>query len=414
MEFQMSSRKTFLNHAYQSTFWACLSQQLCHGDSSSGKTILLRSSWQTVNIGDIAHTPGVLALLEHHCPNVQVKLWPSDTRNGVKEMLQKRFPKLEIVDRKNIHEEMKKADFLLHGSGPSLVAFKDVKKWIETTGKPFGVFGITLPSIYDGLVETLNRAEFIFFRDSHSLNFAKKQGIHAPVMQFGPDGAFAVDLRNENKSKVFLSQHQLEDQKFLCCIPRYRFTPYWKIKNKPFNQERHDRNEEMKEHDHAPLRKAIEAVIQQSDMKVLICPEDRSQMEIGKTMLYDKLPVKIRHRVVWRENYWLTDEALSIYTHSAGLFGLEMHSPIMCIGNDIPAIVCRFKEQTSKGFMWEDIGLKEWLFDMDQPEQVQHLTQTVLQLALNPEASKQKAISARKRVEAFQHNMTQKLLRTLG
>jgi len=29
----------------------------------------------------------------------------------------------------------------------------------------------------------------------------------------------------------------------------------------------------------------------------------------------------------------------------------------MCIGNGIPAVVCRFKEQTTKGFMWEDIGL---------------------------------------------------------
>ena len=29
----------------------------------SGPRILLRSSWQTVNIGDIAHTPGVIALL---------------------------------------------------------------------------------------------------------------------------------------------------------------------------------------------------------------------------------------------------------------------------------------------------------------------------------------------------------------
>ena len=28
------------------------------------RRILLRSSWQTVNIGDIAHTPGVLAILE--------------------------------------------------------------------------------------------------------------------------------------------------------------------------------------------------------------------------------------------------------------------------------------------------------------------------------------------------------------
>jgi hypothetical protein len=30
--------------------------------------ILLRSSWQVVNIGDIAHTPGVLALIEKHTP----------------------------------------------------------------------------------------------------------------------------------------------------------------------------------------------------------------------------------------------------------------------------------------------------------------------------------------------------------
>ena len=170
----------------------------------------------------------------------------------------------------------------------------------------------------------------------------------------------------------------------------------------------------MKEQDHAPLRKAIEAVLQKSDMKILICPEDRSQMEIGKTMLYDKLSPKLKQRVVWRENYWLTDEALSIYTHSAGLFGLEMHSPIMCIGNDIPAIVCRFEEQTSKGFMWEDIGLKDWLFDMDQPKQVEKLTNTILQLALNPKASKQKAIDARKRVEAFQNNMCLNLLKKLS
>jgi polysaccharide pyruvyl transferase WcaK-like protein len=410
----MSSRKTFLEGSLQLAFLAGISQNLLHGDLTSKKTILLRSSWQTVNIGDIAHTPGVLALLERYCPNVKVKLWPSDTRNGVKEMLQQRFPNLEIIHRKNLKAEMQSADFLLHGSGPSLVAFKDVKRWVDTTGKPFGVFGITLPAIYDGLVDILNRADFIFFRDSHSLAFAKTQGVKAPLMKFGPDGAFGVDLRNESKARSFMSQHKLEDQNFLCCIPRYRYTPYWKIKNKPFNHERHERNEEMKEHDHAPLRKAIEAVIQQSDMKVLICPEDQSQMEIGKEMLYDKLPSQMKHRIIWRENYWLTDEALSIYSHSAGLFGLEMHSPIMCIGNDIPAIVCRFKEQTSKGYMWEDIGLTDWLFDMDQPKQVQKLTETVLQLALQPHTSKQKAIAARKRVEAFQRNMTDQLLHALS
>ena len=43
-----------------------------------------------------------------------------------------------------------------------------------------------------------------------------------------------------------------------------------------------------------------------------------------------------------------------------GLFGSEMHSPIMALSNGIPAIVCRFAEQTTKGIMC-DIGLGDWL-----------------------------------------------------
>jgi len=34
-------------------------------------SILVRSFWQTVNIGDIGHTPGLLALLEKHLPEVE-------------------------------------------------------------------------------------------------------------------------------------------------------------------------------------------------------------------------------------------------------------------------------------------------------------------------------------------------------
>ena len=75
-----------------------------------------------------------------------------------------------------------------------------------------------------------------------------------------------------------------------------------------------------------------------------------TQMAVGKKLFLDRLPADVNQRVVWRENFWLSDEALSTYVRSAGLFGSEMHSPIMALGNGIPAIVCRFKEQTSKGF----------------------------------------------------------------
>jgi len=155
------------------------------------------------------------------------------------------------------------------------------------------------------------------------------------------------------------------------------------------DEHKHQRNEAMKEHDHAPLREAIVAVTRQTPLKVLLCPEDRSQMTVGKEMLLDRLPQDVKARVVWRERYWLTDEAVSTYVRSAGLFGNEMHSPIMCIGHGVPAIVCRFKEQTSKGFMWRDIGLG------DDEADVKRVVPAVLELAMDPGAAKAKAARAR-------------------
>jgi len=58
------------------------------------RRILLRSSWQTVNIGDIAHTPGMLALLEKLRPKDLVTLWPSGLSEEVEKLLTTRFPKL--------------------------------------------------------------------------------------------------------------------------------------------------------------------------------------------------------------------------------------------------------------------------------------------------------------------------------
>ena len=393
------------------------------GQENVPKHILIRSSWQTVNIGDIAHTPGVLHILEQHVPEVKVTLWPSRIDNGVEEMLRARFPKLHIARRNS--DELKAAfddcDFLLHGSGPSLVAQKDVKLWSEETGKPYGVYGITVAPKQStsteaasdtALAETmriLSGARFVFFRDSHSLAFAKSKGCNSPVMEFGPDGAFACDLRDDEKAKQFLTDHQLEEGNFLCCIPRLRYTPYWRIKDRPLDPVKKARNDERKEQDHAPHREAILNVLDATDLKILLCPEDQTQMAVGKEMILDRLPKSALNRVVWRPNYWLTGEAVSTYRMSAGLFGNEMHSPIMCIGQGIPAIVCRWAEQTSKGFMWEDIGLGDWLFDFDKEEDRKRLPETVLDLATHPEVWRKKAADARAQVEKRQRETMQTL-----
>ncbi len=261
-----------------------------------------------MNIGDIAHTPGMLALLERHLPEARVTLWPSSVDNGVEELLRKRFPRLAILPaRPDVAAVYAGHDLLLHGSGPSLVGEKQVAAWRAQGPKPYGVLGITLGTPAAQTVELLNGA------------------------------AFATDVHNAAKADAFLRAAGLEPGGFLCCIPRYRNTPYWTIKaGTPFDPAKQRRNDEMKEHDHAPLRAALVEVVRQTRRKVLICPEDRTQMALGKQVLLDRLPADVRDRVAWRQDYWLVDEALSVYVRTAGLFGNEMHSPIMCIGNGIP------------------------------------------------------------------------------
>ncbi|MEO6785685.1 MAG: polysaccharide pyruvyl transferase family protein, partial [Chthoniobacteraceae bacterium] len=321
------NRRTFLAQSTAALTGVALFPNLLATEKRAPR-ILLRSSWQTVNIGDIAHTPGVLALLEKYLPEAEVRLWPSSVANGVEEMLRARFPKLIILkDAEAKKAAFAECDFMLHGSGPSLVGEKEVARWAKETGKSYGVFGITLPTTSsastkptpDGVIsqtiQVLSGAKFVYFRDSISLELAKKKGCTSPVMAFGPDGAFATDLRNDAKADAFLKAHGLEEGKFLCCIPRLRYTPYWTIPSKRAapDEKKHARNEAMKEHDCKPLRDAITAVVQQTDLKILLCPEDETQMAVNKEMLLDKLPADVRARCVWRENYWLTDEALSTY-----------------------------------------------------------------------------------------------------
>ena len=366
--------------------------------------ILLRSSWQTINIGDIAHTPGVLALLEKHLPEADVSLWPSNVGNGVRELLQRRFPKVTIVQGEALKKAFSSCDFLLHGSGPSLVAADSIERWVEETGKPYGIYGITLPGAGERELNLLSKARFVFFRDSVSLEFARRKGVTSPVLAFGPDGAFGADVKDDAKALAFLARHDLHEGQFLCCIPRYRNTPEWLIpsKNKPINEVKQAINEKRKEHDHAPLREAICKVVSETSLKVLICPEDETQVALGKEMLFDKLPEAVKARVVWRPNFWLTDEAISTYVRSAGLFGNEMHSPILCIGHGIPAIVCRWDTQTTKGIMWRDIGLGDWLFDFDNEEEVKRLPDAVLAMAKNPAMAKEKTAKARAFVQERQ------------
>ncbi len=386
-----------------------LADMLSGFTSKKAPVILLRSGWQVENIGDIAHTPGFLALLEKYMPSAKAIFWPHYhyLPDAEVTMLMRRFPQLQIVqgalsaDGKASTPELEKAiasaDLFVHNSGPATIGWAEAKAFKKMTGKPFGVYGVTYGLYGTPEKELLSDAGFVYFRDSVSLERARQEGIHAPIMEFGPDAAFATDVLNEQAAITYLEANGLQEGRFLCCIPKHRYTPSWlhPHKNKSIDEERNARNEAMKEHDHAPMREAIIAVIRNTKHKVLICHEDETEMAIGKEWLLDKLPENVKASVVWRNTGWLTDEALSIYKRSAGFFGHEQHSPIMCIGHGIPAILGRWEEQSSKGYMWKDIGLADWLFEFDKEEDIKRYVPAVLAMAKDPQTAKRKAEKAR-------------------
>src|SRR5690606_14569003 len=169
----------------QSSFVATLAASLpAFGAEGRKPRILLRNAWQSMNIGDIAHYIGFLELMRRHGIDAGIDFWAGNLENGADELLARNFPEVRVLKGKAaIDEAFQTCDFFLHGSCSGFGAQKDVARWHAETGKPFGVFGISITSTEPAVFETLSKAEFVFFRDGVSLETAKAHGCTAPVTE---------------------------------------------------------------------------------------------------------------------------------------------------------------------------------------------------------------------------------------
>ena len=361
--------------------------------------ILLRSSWQTVNIGDIAHTPGLLALLERHRPDAEITLWPNPLSPEVDALLRRRFRRLRIASTPAAHDEALAAcDFFLHGSGPGLVGAPEAER-ARVAGKPYGFAGITLN---DEEIKTrgtlLAEARFVFCRDTDSLRALQASGVTGPNVRFGPDATFALDLQDARAADALMAAHGLEPGRFLCAVPRLRWTPYWEIhpeRVKP-NLERIAVNDAFAERDHAKLREAIAAWVRTTGMKVFVVPEMTYAVSRLRPLLFDGLPAEVKPRVAVLDRYWLTDEAAAVYARAAAVASFEQHSPIMAIANGTPAVLLRQPTDTRKGQMWRDVGLDDWIFEIDRTTGAQ-VADRLLAIAADLPAARGVAGQARQR-----------------
>ena len=419
------------------------------------RKVLLRSSWQSVNIGDIGHTPGALALLWKYCPELEITLWPGKLEHGSRDFLKDAFPKLRFAegsvgkDGKPTTPELGRAwaeaDLYLNGSGSGFAGSHHAIAFRRATGKPVGVFGTstdpvsgfgegrdpeggTLQSLRERALRlpkdhlqgdlrfVIDEAAFFFCRDTITRDYLRAQGVRTPLIEFGPDAQLGMPMRDDAKGERWLREHGLEAGRFICVIPRLRYTPYHRMRGQTpteVDRKKDEINDRTTEKDHAKLRELITRYVRETGNRVMVCAEMTYQVEMGWDVLVQSLPVEVRDNVVWRDTYWLPDEAASVYAKASCVVSLECHSPLIALHQGTPIIHVRQPTDTCKGQMYRDIGCSDWLQEVDETDGAA-LWRVLSEIVKDPAGARAKVRRVMSGVEADQAKMVEAVRRTCG
>ena len=383
--------------------------------------ILWRNAWAIVNIGDIGHVPGALALLRHYIPEATVTLWAQqDLVFRGTNALRARFPEgsvdaasvsrkvmpdLKVVygrldeagraDNPDLEAAVAVADIMVVGSGAGVNAGPDLLRFHARTGKPIGIFGATTDSFNftnfaDGDASTdvraLRACRFVFTRERTSLRLMDGEDVdgpdgaardnsnttvnetinRAPITldlrgvnkAFVPDTTFAFAVRDDASADVFMKTHGLAAGRFVCVVPRHRWTPNTSPTRQGDSREVY--NAYYAKEDHGKLQVAITTYVRKTGNKVALVPETVYAMDVLGPWLKDGLPADVTGHVVVMDRYWLPDAAQSLFARAQAVVSLENHSPLLAASAGTPFVMVHQPEDSFKGDMFLDIGLGDW------------------------------------------------------
>ncbi|WP_395749090.1 polysaccharide pyruvyl transferase family protein [Prosthecobacter sp.] len=347
------------------------------------KTLLLQSGWDTVNIGDIGHTPGTLRVIEEHLPEVKVVLWAMKLDERVTAMIKTRFPKVDILQGSltgksekdlALQQAITNCDLFIRNSGMG----QDISfmQFCQKAGKPYGLFGQSyFPSMIEGKgaeerIALLNAASFIYTRETKTLSILKNGGIKPPVLEFGPDGCFGIDVRDDARGLATMKKLGLEERKFITIQLRTNTAklPGVDDTRTPKLNPLHPTPEQIADDERraAKYRELVTMWVKMTGHKVLIAPETIKEMGHNKRLIHDPLPPDIQKHVVNLEYFWNSDEAASVFARAHTIVCHEPHSPIIALANGTPIIHTYSEFHSPKCWMFKDIGLGEWLLEMDE------------------------------------------------
>ncbi len=385
------------------------------------KNILLRD-FRTVkdgeiinfNIGTAAHGPATLAVLKKYLPQeVKITVWADAPLSvDLKEMMQRRFPDILIVWgdlTNNPSEELLKAvdsaDLFLISSGSTIAdsVHRSMEHFKKRTGKPAAAYAIGCTS---GILPWINSLDFAWLRDPTAAEIASSSA--CKLTGWAPDAVFDFDAVDRDGVERFMKANSLAANKFICCIPGQRNTPRWQYFGTPVNPDKAAENARFEEHDNAPLREIIKIAIQDFGLKVLICPEQRTEIALIRPLIYDRLSPELREHCIPMDTMWTPDIALGVYQASRGVFGVEMHSQVMAVGSGVPGVLLRHPVFGSKSEMWKTIGIPEWLINTEDPDYATKSAATARDILAHSEKNKTKLLRARQIIDRANQNAVQR------
>ena len=344
------------------------------------------------NIGTAAHGPSSVAEVMRFLPDAKVTFWAdAPLSDELASMMSRRFPQMEIVwgdlakPNAALAAAAKRADALVIGSSSGVSG--GVKRSARAfrrlyPGKRLGALAMGTPC------EDMKGYDFAFFRDELAYARGREKGWLAPVHGYAPDSVFYFDAVDEKGASKFMSKNGLVPGRFVCAIPGNRATPRWEFwpDMKP-NEKSIALNDKSLEPDHAPLRAAISEAVRRHGVKVLICAEQRTELKLIKSAVFDKLPEDVKAGCVCQDEMWGADLALGVYRKSRLVFGIEMHSQVMALGSGVPAVLFHHPGFGTKADMWRTIGVPEWRVDLLRPDATDQAVEVVGAILSSPEAA---------------------------
>lgn len=356
------------------------------------------------NIGTAAHCPSTVSQLLKFMPDTKVTVWADAPLSGeMAAMMRRRFPDVPVVWGKygpsaspELKSAFESADALLIGSSSGLFGkvLSSARDFRRITGRTVGCAAMGTPN------PAYREFDFGWFRDEIALANAEKKGDVAPLHGYAPDSVFYFDCTDEKAAEEFLAKHGLERGGFVCAIPGNRCTPRWEFWGGKPDEKAIALNEKTEEPDNAVLRAAIVEAVRRHGMKVLVCPEQRTEVALGKRAVMDRLPEDVRASCVWTGEYWAPDLALSVYKASRLVFGIEMHSQVMALGNGIPAVILVHPNFGTKDDMWRTIGCDAWRVDITKADAAAKAVRVVSGILADEKAARAKVAAAREFIDA--------------